>query len=59
MLRPDSSRLSILGENFIFVIIKQIILLIYMFNEELRIGMANIAATIGSTINPSIQELLE
>lgn len=59
MLRPDSSTLSILGENFIFVIIKQIILLIYMFNEELRIGMANIVATIGSTINPSIEELLE
>ena len=59
MLRPDSSTISILGENFIFVIIKQIILLIYMFNEELRIGMANIAATIGSTVNPSIEELLE
>jgi hypothetical protein len=30
-----------------------------MFNEELRIGMANIVATIGSTVNPSIEELLE
>lgn len=36
-----------------------ILLLIYLFNEELRIGMANLAATVISTINPSTEELID
>jgi hypothetical protein len=42
------------------VAIKQmILLLIYLFNEELRLGMANLAATVVSTINPSTEELVD
>jgi hypothetical protein len=36
-----------------------ILLLIYLFNEELRLGMANLAATVVSTINPSTEELID